>query len=129
MDHERAGHARSRSCTLLNCVSCHTLERIVKSQYDADGFVPLLPRMGGYANQSTPLHPQRRLAERLLEERGDALRGAGSERAEYLSTINLSEGAHLGLSAQDPAAPDRPRDQGHHHRVRPAARRPSSRTT
>ncbi|MFL6796321.1 MAG: SMP-30/gluconolactonase/LRE family protein [Xanthobacteraceae bacterium] len=75
-----------------NCVSCHTVERIFRSQYDADGFVDLLKRMGGYANQSTPLHPQRRLAERLLEERGDQRERAMRERASYLATVNLNEG-------------------------------------
>jgi streptogramin lyase len=76
----------------LNCVSCHTLERVFRSTYDVEGFVGVLKRMAGYANQSTPLHPQRRLAQRLLEERGDQRERAIRERAEYLATINLSEG-------------------------------------
>ncbi|MFL6974728.1 MAG: carboxypeptidase regulatory-like domain-containing protein, partial [Xanthobacteraceae bacterium] len=75
-----------------NCVSCHTVERIVKSNHDAAGFVEVLKRMSGYANQSTPLHPQRRIAQRLLEERGDQREAAFRQRAEYLATINLSEG-------------------------------------
>ncbi len=79
--------------SLLNCVSCHTLERIMKSSYDKDAFATqVLPRMGSYANQSTPLHPQRRVATRLLEERGDALAAARQRQAEFLSSINLSEG-------------------------------------
>jgi virginiamycin B lyase len=75
-----------------NCVSCHTLERVFKSQHDSDAFVDVLKRMAGYANQSTPLHPQRRLAERLLEERGDARERAFRERADYLAAVNLNEG-------------------------------------
>jgi streptogramin lyase len=78
--------------TFYNCVSCHTVERIVRSQHDPAGFVQVLQRMGGYANQSTPLHPQRRVAERLLEERGEARQAAIQQRAEWLATINLSEG-------------------------------------
>src|SRR5262249_42119506 len=78
--------------SLLNCVSCHSLERIVKSSYDSDGFQKqILPRMGSYANQSTPLHVQKRIATRLLEERGDALVQARKRQADFLSTINLSE--------------------------------------
>jgi streptogramin lyase len=77
--------------TFYNCVSCHTVERIVRSQHDPAGFVQVLQRMGGYANQSTPLHPQRRVAERLLEERGEARQAAIQQRAEWLATINLSE--------------------------------------
>src|SRR3989442_3758757 len=34
---------------LLNCVGCHTLERVVRSQHDADAFTKtVLPRMQGY---------------------------------------------------------------------------------
>jgi virginiamycin B lyase len=77
--------------SLLNCVSCHSLERIVKSSYDKDGFQNgILPRMGSYANQSTPLHVQKRIATRLLEERGDVLARARAAQAEFLSSINLS---------------------------------------
>jgi virginiamycin B lyase len=77
---------------LLNCVSCHSLERIVRSQYDAAGFVQIQQRMFGYANQSTSLHPQRRVAQRVLEERGDQLQKTREKAAEFLSTVNLSEG-------------------------------------
>jgi len=80
--------------SLLNCVSCHTLERIVKSSYDVDGFATqILPRMGSYANQSIPLHAQKRVATRLLEERGDSLAQARKRQAEFLSSINLSNSA------------------------------------
>ena len=75
-----------------NCVSCHTVERIFKSDHDAAGFVQVLKRMADYANQSTPLRPQRRVAQRLLEERGDAREAAFRQRAEYLASVNLSEG-------------------------------------
>jgi virginiamycin B lyase len=78
--------------SMLNCVSCHTLERIVKSSYDKEGFqTQILPRMGAYANQSIPLHPQKRIATRLLEERGDALANARARQADFLSSINLSD--------------------------------------
>jgi virginiamycin B lyase len=71
---------------LLNCVSCHTVERIVKSTHDADEFVQLVSRMNGYAQVSQPIKPQRRV---------DLSRAANPERfrkfAEYLATINLSK--------------------------------------
>ena len=36
---------------LLNCVGRHTLERIVRSKYDANAFLTqVLPRMQGYVN-------------------------------------------------------------------------------
>jgi streptogramin lyase len=79
--------------SLLNCVSCHTLDRIVRSVHTQDEFQHgILPRMGSYANQSMPIHPQRRIARRLLEERGTALDTARERQAAFLSSINLSEG-------------------------------------
>jgi len=70
---------------LINCVSCHTLERVVKSTHDADEFVQVISRMNGYAQVSQPIKPQRRV---------DQSRAANPERfrkaAEYLATINLS---------------------------------------
>src|SRR5215216_229785 len=72
---------------MLECTGCHTLERVVKSQYDASEFGPILHRMVNYANMSTPLNPQRRLAERLPGP-PDVV----SKRAEYLASINLSGG-------------------------------------
>ena len=44
---------------LLNCNGCHTLERIMKSTYDVDGFTQIFQRMAGYYPGSTPLKPQR----------------------------------------------------------------------
>jgi virginiamycin B lyase len=69
----------------LNCISCHTLERIFKSAYTADEFLPLIARMNGYAQVSQPIKPQRRV---------DQSRAANPERfrkaAEYLASVNLS---------------------------------------
>src|SRR5215467_3310360 len=76
---------------LLNCVSCHTVERIVRSSHDPKEFMQVQARMATYANQSVPTRPQKRQAERLLEERGDARTNAQTERAEFLASINLSE--------------------------------------
>ena len=44
---------------ILNCVSCHNLDRIVRSQYDGEQFVDIFNRMVGYYPGSTPEHPQR----------------------------------------------------------------------
>ncbi|MBV9359825.1 MAG: carboxypeptidase regulatory-like domain-containing protein, partial [Betaproteobacteria bacterium] len=78
---------------LLNCVGCHTVQRIARSHYDADTFTKaILPRMQGYVNQSIPQHPQLRKAERLMEERGDQRVQVYRSTAEYLATVNLGEG-------------------------------------
>ncbi len=73
---------------LLNCVSCHNLDRIVRSQYDGEQFVEIFNRMIGYYPGSTPEHPQRLV--------GDARRSLGQGPgmravAEYLTSINLSK--------------------------------------
>jgi len=73
---------------LLNCVGCHTLERIMKSSYDPDGFQQIFTRMSGYYPGSTPQRPQR-LAGDFLRDRD---RGGDSRKiAEWLSTVNLSQ--------------------------------------
>ena len=83
-------HSQKR--TLLNCVGCHTLERVVRSTHDSAGFVQTLQRMAGYANQSTALRPQRRLADRDRELIGEERARFQREQAEWLSAINLSRG-------------------------------------
>ncbi len=76
---------------LLNCVGCHRVERIMRSKYDSEGFLTqILPRMQGYVQQSLPIHPQLRPAERLMEERGEDRIELYRAGADYLSTINLS---------------------------------------
>jgi streptogramin lyase len=77
---------------LLNCVGCHSLERVMRSPHNVDAFAKaVLPRMQGYVNQSIPQHPQLRKAERLMEERGDQRVQVYRSTAEYLATINLGE--------------------------------------
>jgi hypothetical protein len=73
---------------MINCVSCHTHERIMKSSYDADEFVAIQERMASYAQVSQPVKPQRRM---------ELSRAANPEQrfrkmAEYLASINLSQG-------------------------------------
>src|SRR6059036_962434 len=73
---------------LLNCNGCHTLERIMKSTYDADGFMQIFQRMASYYPGSTPLKPQRLAGTATRDvQRG----GSGRKTAEWLATINLSQ--------------------------------------
>jgi streptogramin lyase len=71
---------------LIECMSCHTFERIVRSTFDAEGFVPVLERMAQYANNSTQTRVQHRVAAREVNE--ESLR----KLAAYLATVNLSHG-------------------------------------
>ncbi len=70
---------------LIECMSCHTLERVVRSKFTADEFVGVLKRMANYANNSTMQRVQKRIAERDVPE--DRARRV----AEYLATVNLSK--------------------------------------
>jgi streptogramin lyase len=88
------GSARDKRA-LLNCVACHTLERVVRSEYSAEDFLKVvLPRMQGYVNQSMPGAPQLRKGERLMEERGDQRVQVYRELGEFLSQINRSKSKH-----------------------------------
>lgn len=87
--HSMSGTAQQK-IPFLSCVGCHTLERIARSKYDADGFLHAIQRMGTYANQSTIINPQKRLTGRdtdiVGEERAKILRA----NAAYFASINLS---------------------------------------
>ena len=109
---------------LLNCVNCHRLDFITRSRHTSAEFLQVMERMSTYANQSTPLKPQRRKAQRLLENRGESLRLARERQAAYMSTVNLSTARlsrHLELRPQDSAPPQSQGHAGHHHRIRSAA--------
>jgi len=82
---------QQQKSTLLSCVGCHTVERIVRSKYDIASFTQaILPRMASYANQSTPLRPQLRLGARDTALVGEDQARIQRAQAEWLSTINLS---------------------------------------
>jgi cytochrome c551/c552 len=42
----------------LGCISCHTLQQIVNSRYNAEDFAHVAQRMRGWSQGSTPLRPQ-----------------------------------------------------------------------
>src|SRR3989454_12776046 len=74
---------------LLNCNGCHTLERIMKSTYDADGFLEVFQRMSLYYPGSTPLKPQRLTGTATRDvERG----GNGRKNTEWVRPGNLQHG-------------------------------------
>ncbi|HEX9463706.1 MAG TPA: carboxypeptidase regulatory-like domain-containing protein [Alphaproteobacteria bacterium] len=69
----------------LNCVSCHTLERIVRSAHDPDEFTQTMARMAQYAQVSQPIKPQRRV-DQSYGENPERFR----KHAEHAASINLS---------------------------------------
>ena len=77
---------------LLNCVNCHTLERVMRSSHSAEDFLNIvLPRMQGYVNQSMPGAPQLRKGERTMEERGDQRVRIYRELGAFLANVNLHD--------------------------------------
>ena len=71
-----------------DCMSCHTLERIARSNHPAEEWVTIIPRMLRYAQNTTPLAPQLRTGEStgLLVQQPERLQ----RLAEYLASVNLS---------------------------------------
>jgi virginiamycin B lyase len=87
---------------LIECMSCHTLERVARSKFSADEFMPVLKRMSNYANNTIQARVQRRPAE--VEFPQDRARKV----AEYLATINLSKSASWPYELQTLARPSGP---------------------
>ncbi len=79
---------------LIECMSCHTFERIVRSTYDADALFAVLKRMAQYANNTTQARVQMRRAERDVHD--DLVR----KLAAYLATVNLSSGPAWSYALQ-----------------------------
>jgi virginiamycin B lyase len=73
---------------LIDCTSCHTLQRIMMSSYDADAWPDIFARMGRYSPGSTPQQPQ----PLLPGPRGERprVRGDVKAAAEFLASVNLS---------------------------------------
>jgi len=71
---------------LMECMSCHTLQRIARSTYTAEQFVPVLERMAGYANNTIQARVQMRVEQVKINSTVVA------KLAAYLATINLSKG-------------------------------------
>ena len=71
---------------LLNCVGCHTLERVVRSTHDVNEWMQVINRMVNYAQVSQPIKPQKRMDPEWAPK-PETFR----KSAEFLASINLSE--------------------------------------
>jgi streptogramin lyase len=70
---------------LLNCVGCHTLERVMRSTHDSDEWTHVITRMRGYGAVSQPIKPQP-----MLDRERAGTPEQFRKLADYLATINLS---------------------------------------
>jgi virginiamycin B lyase len=74
---------------LGNCVTCHTLQRVLFSRFDADEMTEVVERMSRHTNNSSPIHPWFRPETHPGEHPAPAPAQA-TPFAKYLSSINLS---------------------------------------
>jgi streptogramin lyase len=81
--------SEEQKAMLLDCMSCHTLERIARSNHDVNEWMQTINRMKGYGAVSQPIKPQVML-DRERAGRPEDYR----KMAEYLATINLSATDH-----------------------------------
>jgi hypothetical protein len=86
----------AQKASVRGCAHCHTMSLVTRSRHDVEGFIKVVERMAGYPPLAFPLMPQRTPKPRI---------GAGTvsrerqletwrRQSEYLSSLNLSTGAH-----------------------------------
>ncbi|MFZ0239528.1 MAG: carboxypeptidase regulatory-like domain-containing protein [Xanthobacteraceae bacterium] len=85
--------SEEQKATLLDCMGCHTLERIVRSNHDVNEWMQVISRMKGYGAVSQPVKPQPMLDPDRAGKPEDY-----RKMAEYLATINLSATDHWQYS-------------------------------
>jgi len=71
---------------LGGCVTCHTLQRVLFSRFNADEMAEVVQRMGMHTNNSSPTHPWMRPQEGPLRPPSAGQAALGK----WLSSINLS---------------------------------------
>src|SRR5262245_19616562 len=92
--------AEQQKSSIRACTHCHTLERVVRSRYDANALVPVIERMSTYPQLSFPFMIQKLVAPRIGggEEPLEQRRTGWQRQADYLSTLNLSAAAQWNYS-------------------------------
>ena len=80
------GTDQQKASYFMNCNSCHTVQRIVRSTHTAEEFMPLIARMMSYSSGSSPQKPQLRKDPEHVPDPS-----AFRAQAEYLATINRSK--------------------------------------
>jgi imidazolonepropionase-like amidohydrolase/streptogramin lyase len=82
----------AQKSSIRGCTHCHTLERVVRSRYDADRMMAVIERMSTYPQLSFPLKTQKLPAARIGggQDSPEARRAVWRRQAEYLATVNLS---------------------------------------
>jgi len=79
----------------IGCTTCHTLERLMRSQHDAAEWIQVWRRMSDYSQGRTPARPQLRPSAGRRASGGDmeptlAQQDRLSKTAEFAASVNLS---------------------------------------
>jgi len=75
---------REQKLALGGCVTCHTLQRVLFSRFNADEMTQVVQRMSMHTNNSSPLHPWMRPVEYSRPA------AQATPFAKFLSSVNLS---------------------------------------
>ena len=75
---------------LLDCQGCHTLQRVFTALHDAEEWKQVFTRMGRYAPESTPAHPQLIVTGGLRSERPRVPANMMQQAADYLASVSLA---------------------------------------
>jgi streptogramin lyase/alpha-beta hydrolase superfamily lysophospholipase len=99
----------AQKTSIRPCTHCHTLERIVRTRYDADRMVSAIERMSTYPQLSFPLKIQKLPAPRIGggPDSPEQRRAAWRRQAEYLATLHLSTGPQWGYPLRTLPRPKR----------------------
>jgi virginiamycin B lyase len=73
---------------MLDCQGCHTLQRVFTALHDAEEWKQVFTRMGRYAPESTPAHPQLIVQGGLRSERPRVAPNMMQQAAEYLEKVS-----------------------------------------
>ncbi|HEV7137527.1 MAG TPA: carboxypeptidase regulatory-like domain-containing protein [Steroidobacteraceae bacterium] len=79
---------RHQKDLVLNCTTCHTVERIVTSRFSAQDLQGVMLVMAGFANQASDLEPQRKL--KIPQSIGANWGGGKAALAEFFASVNES---------------------------------------
>jgi streptogramin lyase len=84
------GSDQFKGSFLLDCQGCHTLQRVFTAPHTADEWKQVFARMGHYAPESVPAHPQLIVPGGLRSERPRVAANMMQQAADYLEKVNLS---------------------------------------
>ena len=89
---------------MINCVSCHTLQRVLTSTHSAEEYEQVFKRMAKYAPGSVPARPQP-LLPGPRGERPSVTGAAAKAAAEFLASVTLGNPDSTEYSFQTQARP------------------------